>query len=192
MSMDSGRSIQHEISSLKGTPLTFFCFGSSDCNHHHAQPPLFSHNPCVAQGSFSWMQHKQKLYFGRFLADEPNGGFRILGSFTFLQSFADKRNEKLLFSVLCRREQGFDRGARGNNCAETVYLMSVSACEKDCAGGRMRQGECVLQCWDLLVPCPSVRTGTGAGRLAWHNRCFFLIPPSFSFMNTDLEIQREF
>lgn len=142
--MDSGRSIQHEISSLKGTPLTYILFwflrlSSSPSRNRRSTVPGWHRVPSQR------CNINNKLYSGRFLAGEPSGGFLILGSFAFLQSFADKRNEKLLSSVLCRREQGLDGGARGNNCAETVYLMCVSACGKDSAGGRMRQEECVLQ-----------------------------------------------
>lgn len=71
MSMDPGRSIQHEISSLKGTPLSFLmrCFlrllSSPSCAFRTA---LFSHNPSLTATSSSYrcsINRKSSVLQGR-------------------------------------------------------------------------------------------------------------------------------
>lgn len=173
---------------LKVLLLPLCCFGFSDCHHHHHATALFSHNPSRVQASFSCgCNINKKVYFRRFRGCRAKR--RILGSVAFLHSFADKRNETLLFLFPCAGvTRGFGQGVGGNNCAEMVCFMRVRVCvcmwERCCrrlllqnAAGRICLWLCAAvsssavaeQLYNLLVPCPSVRMGPGTGRRTWHN-----------------------
>lgn len=122
--MDPGRSIQHEISSLKGTPRSFlmFCFlrllSSPSCAFRTA---LFSHNPSLTSSSY-------RCSINRKSSDSWGCGVKwrdynpVLARFR--HSFVDKRDEKLLFPFVSRRDHRAAPGVRGNNCAETACFTS--------------------------------------------------------------------
>lgn len=170
---------------LKVLLLPLCCFGSSDCLHNHHVTAVFFHNPSQVWGSFScgWNINKKTFFQKVSRLFELNGTFKFLALFLLRILLQIKEWKAFILLFLCRRDRGFRLGGWGQQLCCGVLWVCVP--KTDAAGGsccRMRQGWCVcdsalqycssaaaVQLYDLLVPCPSVRMGPGAGRCTWHN-----------------------